>query len=201
VALVARSGTSVTFTRCILSQNTAGNDGGVAYVYNTGSSLTLRDSTTTNNTVKGDLYAFYVSSILTIINPHPSSQTDLIRGDPFQKPNCTHTPCNTDKDEECTSAAPVPGVYCSASPIVHTVSCGGSSNPTGRQVRGCSTTGTLSITFAGLFLDDLAFVTVGAGACSVDPSSTTSTTCTVAADLLWGSAEVRFCLFVLNDLT
>ena len=200
MAVVQDSG-STTFTRCILSYNTAVFAGGVAYLQNSDSSLTLRDSTTTNNTVKGELYAFYVSSILTIINPHPSSQTDLIRGDPFQKPNCTHTPCNTDKDEECTSAAPVPGVFCSASPIVHTVSCGGSSNPTGRQIRACSTTGTLSITFAGLFLDDLASVTVGGRVCSVTSNSTTSITCTVPTASLWGSAEVRCFLFVLNDLT
>jgi hypothetical protein len=159
----------------------------------TSGSLTLHDSTTTNNTVNGELYAFYIATnarSLTIINPHPSSQTDAIRNDPSKLTNCTDTPCDADKDEECTSAAPVPGVICSASPIVHTVSCGVTSNPADRQVRGCSTTGTLTITFAGLFLDDLASVTVGAGACSVKSSSATSIICTVATASVWGSAEV-----------
>ena len=165
--------------------------GGVAYVDNSGS-LTLRDSTTTNNTVNGELSAFYIASnalSLNIINPHPSSQTDVIRGDPSKLATCTPTPpCKP--SEACVSAAPSLGVICFDIPFVNTVSCGGLSTAA-RQVQGCSTiAGTLTITLIGFNLNDFTSVAVGAEACAVTSSSATSINCTVATATVWGSDEV-----------
>jgi len=198
VAFVGSSGSAI-FTTCTLAKNSAAganpsdihtNEGGVAYVVTSGS-LTLRGSTTTNNTLNGELYAFYIdsSASLNIINPHPSSQADTIRSDPSKLATCTNTPCEL--SETCASAAPSLGVICTDIPYVNRVSCGDPSTAD-RQVLGCSTTGILTITLVGANLDDPTSVAVGAGACSVTSSSATSLICTVATALVWGSAEVNF---------
>ena len=163
----------------------------MAYIRNDGS-LTLRDSTTTNNTVNGELYAFYLQDnalSLNIINPHPSSQTDTPRGDITKLATCTNTPCEL--SEGCVSASPSLGVFCSDIPFVKTVSCGDPSTA-GRQVLGCSTTGTLTINLVGANLDNPTSVAVGAGVCSVSSHHATSLTCTVATASVWGSSEVSF---------
>jgi len=172
----------------------------VARVQDSGS-LTLRDSTTTNNKVKGELHAFYIQSnalSLNIINPHPSSQTDVIRGDPSKLATCTPTPpCKP--SEACVSAAPSLGVICSDIPFIKTVSCGGSSTAH-RQVQGCSTiAGVLTITLDGLNLNNPTSVAVGTGACAVTSSSATSLICTVATASVWGSSDVSLLFdFFLN---
>jgi len=173
----------------------------VAYVSARGS-LTLRDSTTTNNTVNGELYAFFVTFFalsLNIINPHPSSQTDAIRGDSSKLTTCNPTPpCKL--AEACVSAAPSLGVICYDIPFVNTVSCGGSSTAD-RHVQGCSTiAGILTITLVGFNLNDFTSVAVGAEACAVTSSSATLIICTVATASVWGSDEVSSFFPLLLDI-
>ena len=180
--------------------------GGVAWVQSSGS-LTLRDSIITNNTESNgelelSLSAFEIRSTalsLTIINPHPSSQTDVIRGDPFKLKTCTPTPpCKS--SEACASASPSLGVLCSDVPFVKTVSCGDQSTAD-RHVQGCSTSGTLTITLYGFNLNNLTSVAVGAGACAVTSSNATSIICTVATASVWVSSKVSpfrsFWIFLL----
>ena len=180
---------SAIFNSCTLDGNTAGSSGGVSYHVNAASPLTFRDSTITNNTVHGELYAFYTQSgtTLNIINPHPLSQTDEVRGSNFV--TCTPTPpCEI--GDVCTSATPSLGVFCLPNfPFINTISCGDPSN-VDRPVKGCSTTtGTLTITLTGLALKNPTSVTVGAGACSVSSSNNTSIICAVTTVSVWGSAD------------
>ena len=146
-----------------------------------------------DNKCKGQLQAFYTygdeTPSFVIINPHPSSQTEPeghwhTHTDVLA--TCDDSPCA--ESEGCAPATPNIGVFCFDAPLVHTVSCGGSSAPT-YQVYGCSTVGILTITLTGANLDDAASVQVGNAACTVSSISATSIICTVATASVWGSAK------------